>query len=228
MPVKVIFFDAGGTLFEPYPSVGDIYARTALKHGLRAGADDIERLFGDAWHARNGLSSLAGATTDKIERDWWYGLVRDVFAPLGRFKDFEAFFAELYDLFARAECWRLFDDVRPALDQLRGAGYRLGILSNWDHRLFSIVEALGLSDFETVTASAAVGVAKPSPGIFHKALESMSVPAADALHVGDSLVDDVQGATSVGMRGVLLDRRGKPYNGVTVIRSLRELLGVLS
>jgi putative hydrolase of the HAD superfamily len=228
MRVKAVFFDAGGTLFSPYPSVGEIYARTARKHGLSAGADEIERRFGDAWHARSGLSAFSGATSDKIEREWWFALVREVFEPLGAFQDFEAFFEELYDLFARAECWRLFDDVLPVLHTVRSQGYRMGILSNWDHRLFSIVKELQLSEFfETVTASFAVGVAKPSAGIFHQALASLGVSAAEALHVGDSFVDDYQGATRVGMRGILLDRHGKAYNGVAAIRSLRELAPLL-
>jgi len=162
---KVIFFDAGGTLFRPYPSVGVVYARVAAEHGVQVEAEVVEKAFHKHWHQRNGLSAVAAATSEKIERDWWYALVRDVFGNLGEFDDFDGFFQELYDLFARAECWRLFDDTLPTLEKIRAKGYRMGIISNWDHRLFSIVEQLGLSDFfEQVTASSAVGVAKPGRG----------------------------------------------------------------
>lgn len=227
--IKTVFFDAGGTLFRPYPSIGEIYARTAHKHGMSSLPDRLEMLFKEAWNSRNGMSSLAGKTTDKIERDWWYSLVKDVFATEGKFADFEAFFAELYDEFARAECWRLFDDAIWTLDTLRRRGYRLGMISNWDHRLFSIVEALGIKDyFVKVTASAVVGVAKPGAAIFHQALEALSAAPEESVHIGDSLSDDYHGARSVGMQAVLLDRHGKPYNGVVRIESLSQLTTLLA
>jgi putative hydrolase of the HAD superfamily len=280
---KVIFFDAGGTLFRPYPSVGAVYARVAAKYGALVEADHVEKIFHEKWHERNGMTSLAGLSSEKIERDWWYGLVKEIFQPIdsmggvgahrcaparsdpsklpipfdpsnpsdsislnpiepiGRahsgaplhfssssgqtpFRDFDAFFLELYDLFARAECWRLFDDALPVLDILRAKGYRLGIISNWDHRLFSIVEQLGLSSyFERVTASSAVGTAKPERRIFEAALEAMRIGAAEGLHVGDSLEDDYHGASRVGIRAVLLDRHTKAYNGIIRINTLHEL-----
>ncbi len=226
--LKAIFFDAGGTLFRPYPSVGAIYSKMALKHGLHTDPQKIEHLFAQAWHSRNGLSSLAGATSDKIERDWWYALVKDVFASLGSFSDFEAFFAELYDLFARAECWRLFDDSLATLEKLKLEGFRLGMISNWDHRLFSIVKDLGIEPyFEKILASSTVGVAKPAAAIFHQALEALGVRAEEALHIGDSFVDDFQGATAAGMTAVLLNRSGKDYNGLTVISGLNQLVSLL-
>ena len=107
---------------------------------------------------------------------------------LGEFDNFDAFFQELYDLFARAECWRLYDDTVPVLQELKRRNFRLGIISNWDHRLFSIVEQLGLgSFFEQVTASAAVGTAKPGKRIFESALKLMKAAAHESLHVWDSL-----------------------------------------
>ena len=164
---KVIFFDAGGTLLRPFPSVGGVYARVAAAHGVQVDGEHVEKIFHEKWHERNGMVTLAGLTSEKIEREWWYQLVRDVFGNLGAFDNFDAFFHELYDLFARAECWRLFDDTIPVLKTLKEKGFRLGIISNWDHRLFSIVEQLGLAAyFEQVTASSAVGTAKPGQADF--------------------------------------------------------------
>jgi putative hydrolase of the HAD superfamily len=225
---QVVFFDAGGTLFRPYPSVGEVYAATALRHGVRVSAQEVETAFHAQWHERNGLSAVTGQTSEKIEREWWYRLVRDVFHDLESFQDFDAFFEELYDLFARAECWRLFEDTVPVLDSLKAAGYRLGIISNWDHRLFSIVEQLELTRyFETITASSKVGRAKPSTEIFNYALKAFRVEPDVSLHVGDSLTDDYQGALSAGLKAVLLDRHGKPYNGVVRVNSLRQLPDLL-
>jgi putative hydrolase of the HAD superfamily len=238
--IKVVFFDAGGTLFKPYPSVGHVYARTAAKHGVRVKAEQVEKEFHKAWHLRNRLHAATDLTSERIERQWWYGLVRDVFGNLNAFKNFDAFFEELYDLFARAECWRLFDDTLPVLERLKAEGYRLGIISNWDHRLFTIVEQLGLSSFfEHVTASSKVGSAKPGRRIFQHALKALNVPVSQTMHVGDSLVDDYHGAVAAGLQAVFLDRnraptreslrrsRAKAYNGVVRIESLDELLPLL-
>jgi len=227
--VEVIFFDAGGTLFRPYPSVGEVYAQTAARHGVQVLAERVEEAFHKSWHKRNGMASLEGQTSEKVERDWWYALVRDVFGEGSEkgstpFRDFDAFFKELYDLFARAECWRLFDDTVPILKHLKTAGYRLGIISNWDHRLFSIVEQLGLSGyFEAVTASSAIGVAKPGARIFEAALKTLGAQPQSSLHVGDSLTDDYHGARRAGLGAVLLDRHRKAYNDVVRIGSLHEL-----
>jgi putative hydrolase of the HAD superfamily len=221
---SVVFFDAGGTLFRPFPSVGAVYARVAAQHGVHVEAEHVEKIFHAKWHERNDLASLAGQSSEKIEREWWHSLVRDVFGNLGQFKDFEAFFQELYDLFARAECWRLYDDTLPILNHLKSTGMRLAIISNWDHRLFSIVKQLGLSDyFEQVTASSVVGSAKPAARIFESALAGMRIPASEGLHVGDSLEDDYHGATRAGLKAVLLNRQRKAYNDVTKIESLQEL-----
>ncbi len=132
-------------------------------------------------------------------------------------------------MFARAECWRLFDDAVPVLTELKKRKYRLGIISNWDHRLFSIVKQLGLSRyFEQVTASSAVGAAKPGKRIFESALQGMEAAPDESLHVGDSLEDDFHGATRAGMRAVLLDRHRKAYNQASRIETLHELPALLS
>jgi putative hydrolase of the HAD superfamily len=226
---KVIFFDAGGTLFRPYPSVGEIYARVAGTHGVQVDAAQVEKTFHAQWHKRDGTASLAELTSEKIEREWWYALVRDVFGNLGEFDNFDAFFHELYDLFARAECWRLFEDTVPVLEELQRRRYRMGIISNWDHRLFSIVEQLGLTPyFEHVTASAAVGSAKPGKKIFEAALAAMKASPHECLHVGDSLEDDFHGASRAGLSAVLLDRHRKAYNDVVRIESLRDLPALLT
>ncbi len=227
--VKVIFFDAGGTLFRPYPSVGEIYAQTAKDHGVVSEAQELEERFHLAWHARNGLASLTGATSDKIERDWWYGMVKETFAAHHHtFSDFEVFFDDLYERFARPDVWRLYDDVLPTLNHLKARHYRLAMISNWDHRLFSLVEGLGLSPYlETVIASSSVGTPKPGARIFEAALKKVNVPPAQAVHVGDSLEDDYHGATRAGLQAVLLDRHRKAYNGITRVGTLHEFADLL-
>ena len=223
---QAVFFDAGGTLFRPFPSVGEIYQEVALKHGRHVDAGGIEKLFHRAWLKRDGLSDLASHSSEKIEREWWRNLVFEVFSEVGGVNDFEAFFHELYDVFARPAAWRLCPGALDVLRELKKRKTHIGIISNWDSRLFELCEGLGLEEYlEFVLASAVFGAAKPSPKIFQEALRRAGVSAKEAVHIGDSYEDDIQGARSVGMEAILIDRsagRGFPY--VRTIRDLRELI----
>jgi 2-haloalkanoic acid dehalogenase type II len=124
--------------------------------------------------------------------------------------------------------FRPYPDVVPALTALRGEGHRLVIVSNWD---CSLPEWLGppglLALVGGVVTSADVGAAKPDPRIFRRGLELAGGRPQDAVHVGDSVVNDVEGARALGIRAVLLQRAGDPPGGVEHIRSLVELPSLL-
>jgi len=92
------------------------------------------------------------------------------------------------------------------------------------------MRGLGIADsFDTVTISSLAQAAKPSPKIFRIALEKHAIDPEEALHVGDSLREDVEGATKAGLQAVLLDRNGpKRQEEVPVISSLEELFPLLA
>lgn len=222
---KAIFFDAGGTLFKPHPSVGEVYAEVAHGYGLEADCELIETVFHALWKERDGLAclagrraSLAGHSGEKEERKWWRSLVWDVFTKIGELTDFDKFFDELHDRFAHPDVWRLFPDVFPVLQAAKKRNLIVGIVSNWDSRLFGICEGLGLKPYlDFILASAVVGAAKPSPKIFKEALRQACVTPEEAIHVGDSLIDDIWGAEQVGIKGIFIDRSGtRASNAVTV------------
>ncbi len=217
MTVRAITFDAGGTLFRTVSPVGEIYAAVAARHGYRADAGVIQERFLSAWSSRSGVAPAAreGApVTAEHERAWWREVVRDVFEGGEAFEDFDRFFTELHDLFAEPRVWQLFPEVAATLERLRREGIRLAIVSNWDSRLEPLTRKLGIRDaFETVVASGAAGVSKPSPAIFAQALGRLGVEPAEAAHVGDSLRDDVWGAVRAGMRPVWLRRpEARPFD----------------
>jgi putative hydrolase of the HAD superfamily len=117
-----------------------------------------------------------------------------------------------------------YTDAVPALKALRAAGHRLAIVSNWDCSLGDWLEPAGLIALvDGVVTSAATGVAKPDPAIFRRALELLGVEAANAVHVGDSLDKDIDGARAAGIRAVLVTRDEGAPDGVEAIRSLAEL-----
>lgn len=121
--------------------------------------------------------------------------------------------------------FKAFDDARPALLTARRAGARVLVVSNWDVSLPGVLERLGLSPLlDGVVTSASAGERKPGTKIFSQALALAKATHARALHVGDSLEEDVAGARGAGIRAVLLRRDGTPGPpGVTTISSLAEL-----
>jgi putative hydrolase of the HAD superfamily len=119
-----------------------------------------------------------------------------------------------------------FPDVLPALDALRG--HVLIVVSNWDCSLADWLGPAGLLEHvEAVVTSAEVGVGKPGRAIFERALAIAGVAPGEAVHVGDSLENDVAGARAAGIRPILVARDGGAPAGVEAIRSLAELPALL-
>jgi putative hydrolase of the HAD superfamily len=119
-----------------------------------------------------------------------------------------------------------YDDVVPALERWRARGLRLVVVSNWDISLHDVLAATGLRELlDGVVCSAEVGASKPDPAPFLAALGLAGVPPDVAVHIGDSLEEDVAGARGAGIEPVLL-HRGPPAPqapaGLAVIASLRE------
>lgn len=231
---KAVFFDAGGTLFRPFPSVGEIYARASAPFGVVCNPEILETEFHSAWQRRGGLASLGSETSETKERGWWHSLVEEVFESHGGVPDFERFFETLYHSFERRELWEIYPEVLEALRAFRGEGWILGIVSNWDLRLPRLLKNLALdSYFDFVVSSSACGVTKPSREIFEHALKQSKAEPEEAVHVGDSFEEDFLGAQPLGIKTFLLDRNDVHHHNPFVpagarIRSLSELRKRLS
>jgi putative hydrolase of the HAD superfamily len=137
--------------------------------------------------------------------------------------------ADLLDVLMQSLHFSAFPDARPALEALRARGLRLVVASNWDCALEEVLTRIGLAPLlDGVVASATVGARKPSPLVFMRALELAGAGSADAIHVGDGVVEDIEGAHAAGIKAVLLRRDGAPGPaGVMTIASLAELQGLL-
>lgn len=215
----VIFFDAAGTLIRLVRPVGWHYAETAGDHGLKVDPEAMETAFRAAWRkaARRAPSAKA---RDDDDRPWWRNIaletLRQAASPPAEF-DEGAWFGDLYDRFAGPGVWALYDDVLPCLSAL-GERSRLAVVSNFDGRLRTILNELGVADhFEHQFISSEIGAEKPSVEIFHRALATMGATPADCLHVGDDPARDVAGAHGAGLRAFLVDRPSSTLN------HLREL-----
>lgn len=120
----------------------------------------------------------------------------------------------------------VFDDVRPALRELRDLGLRLVVVSNWDVSLTDVLRRLGLSPLlDGIVTSAAVGARKPAAAIFELALRLARTAPGRAAHVGDSVLEDVEGARAAGIEAILVRRDGSSGPpGVRTIGSLLQLV----
>jgi putative hydrolase of the HAD superfamily len=213
---RAVFFDAAGTLFESREPIGHIYSRIAVTHGLEASVEAVSAGFRHAFGSAPGLAFGPGHEPAKIrrmEREWWRQRVAESFAGLGEFRDFDAYFDELFAHFADPSNWQVDAEAVTVLQRLKNSGLRLGVISNFDHRVYRILEGLGLASlFDTFTISSEAGYAKPRREIFEVALASLGVDARDAMHVGDSAHLDLAPAAEAGLTAVLIDPalRGAP------------------
>lgn len=192
--------------------VGYVYAEAAEEHGWRLAGDVVEREFRRVWGGM-GEPSYGGEGDELVDERWWREVVRRTLegagggvVPAGF--PLEECFRRVWDCYAEPGAWELFEDVGAALERL-GSVVRLGVISNFDARLWPVLRGHGLlGRFELVVHSSAVGVVKPRAGIFLAACRAAGVEPGEALHVGDDPVRDWAGARAVGMRVWELRRPG--------------------
>ncbi|MEM9556982.1 MAG: HAD-IA family hydrolase [Acidobacteriota bacterium] len=208
-PVAAVTFDVTRTLIH-CPRLAEIYAEVLRRHGLRAPAHEIRRRIPLVWQE---LSCLASQHQDRFSthpdgaEGWWRRFVERLCEHLALPRPSRFATAELFARFGHADAWELFADVLPCLQRLRRLGVRLGVVSNWDHRLPALLDELELTPFfDSITFSSACGLEKPHPRIFLACLEELGTSAEQTLHVGDSALEDVEGAEAVGMLALRVER----------------------
>ena len=202
--LEAVLFDWGDTLMEF--RYDEELMDTAFRAGLAAlgrenlPVDDIRTHFRERFEP---LFWVPG-TVEEIE---YPGMIRDALAhfgiqlgddELGRFLEAEH---------AAWEPARVLGSTTHALlEGLHGRGLKLGLVSNafdpgW--LLHQDLEQMGLADrLDFAVFSSEVGVRKPDPRIFRRALDALGVEPANALFVGDRLYEDVRGAGELGMTTV--------------------------
>jgi putative hydrolase of the HAD superfamily len=191
--IRCVLLDALGTLVElepPWPLLAD---------ELDVDVEDAERAM------RAEMSYYRGHSEEGRDPESLAALRRRcahvVSAELGR--------EVTPDQLMAAIRFRPYADAPPALAELRGLGLRLVCVSNWDVSLPSVLERCGLADgLDGVVTSAGVSARKPDPAIFTAALDLAGCEPAEALHVGDTAGEDLDGARAAGIRALLIDRSG--------------------
>ncbi|MEN2467966.1 HAD family hydrolase [Ornithinibacillus sp. JPR2-1] len=129
--------------------------------------------------------------------------------------------------------WKAYPDTIDVLNKLIQLGYRLGIISNGEYQQqVEKLRCIGIEDhFDSIITSSEVGAAKPDSTIFKEACRLTNSPIANCYYVGDRLQTDALASQMAGMNGIWLnriDKRYHPQQGIVEIKSLHELLKVIT
>ena len=204
MPVRAVVFDVDFTLAKPGPDLGpEGYERLGARYGLDARPGALRRRAARCARRR----SKRHPELDHDE-EIWIRFTQRIIEGMGGAGDTYAAACEMEGAWAHAHHFELYEDALPTLDALRDRGLKLGLLSNSARDLDEFVGHHGLT-VDAVLTSRAHGKTKPHEAIFRRMLELLDVAPSEAVMVGDTIEDDVEGATAVGMRAVLVDREGR-------------------
>jgi putative hydrolase of the HAD superfamily len=229
MTTRAVFFDVDFTLIYPGPAFsGEGYGDFCARHGIVVDSSKFDA-------AVEAAAPLLDQPDDAVYApEVFIAYTSRIIEGMGGSGPGVARCSrEIYEEWAACHHFQLFDDVPAVLRALVDAGIRLGLISNTQRCLTSFQSHFELQGLIAATISSFEhGRMKPHPSIFEAALARVGARPADAVMVGDSVRQDIEGALRVGMRAILLHRGGNVPRratelGVPVIRSLRELPDLL-
>lgn len=227
--IRAVTFDVTHTLIH-CPRLGEIYAEVLGRHGIEVSAAEAGRLVRMVWQE---LACVADPSRDRFTSHpegpagWWKRFLERLCEHLEAPPPSRFAAAELFARFARADAWEIYPEVPATLAALRGRGLRLGVVSNWDTRLPDVLDRLGLAPyFDALAYSSEIGAEKPDRRIFEAALRRLGATAAEALHVGDGRLEDVEGAQAVGMHALHLTR-GRGAGDLRDLSRLPDLVAAI-
>jgi HAD superfamily hydrolase (TIGR01549 family) len=198
---RAVLFDVDFTLCRPGPELSaERYARIAARHGITL----EESRYDDAREAA--VLNLKRHPELLHDESIWHRFTEQIFVGMGGPESIASECAtEIEEGWGVSENFELFEDVLPVLEELRRAELRIAVVSNGIRDLHAFVAHHRL-DVDAIVDSRSHGRVKPHPTIFQAALAALAVAAEDAVMVGDSLEEDIEGARALGMRAILIDR----------------------
>jgi putative hydrolase of the HAD superfamily len=218
---KAVIFDVDFTIARPGPDLGpEGYVRLGARHGLVLDAARYDSA------RRSAFETLKRHPELDHDQEIWILFTERIIEGMGGVGDTYAAAVEMTGNWEQAHRFELYDDALPALAALRARGLKVGLLSNTERDLADFVAHHGL-DVDAVLTSRLHGKTKPHETIFRRMLELLDVAAADAVMVGDTLEDDVEGARAIGMRAILVDRQGVHPDAADRLGDLRGLARAL-
>ena len=209
--IKAVFFDLYQTLVCYDPPREELQARALKEFGIEVMPEVLRRplVAADEFVYQEMARSSLGQRSKEEQMAIWVkyegvllkeaGIRADeqiILGLLGRMRQFDMKMVP-------------YDDVATTLADLKDRGQLLGLISNVDRDITSLLDEVGLRSLLPVAVTSQdSGFNKPHPEIFREALRQAGVSASEAIYVGDQYQIDVVGANNVGMKGILLDRNG--------------------
>ena len=234
--VKAIFFDLYNTLARFSPSREAVQTEACAAFGYTIAPEGIGRgyLKADAFMAAENSRSQVQTRTGTAQTNFFAEYERLVLEGAGidvppstAIKIWERVLQIPYAM-------ALFDDVPEVLPRLRSANYKIGIISNMNKSGMQLTQELGLNLYaDFVVTSGDVGLGKPHSPIYQAALARANVLPEQAVHVGDSISGDVEGAMIAGIHPVFMNRypdvpQDAPVpDGVPTVNSLADVETIL-
>ncbi|KAJ8140726.1 hypothetical protein OY671_006090 [Metschnikowia pulcherrima] len=223
-PPTIVSFDLWNTLFTPKKPIAQQYYE--ISHGefqMNKSVQSIESDFSKTFKQMEQEFPNYGKFSShmKSSNDWWKELIVRVY-DISDTKLASRLSERLISHFSGNEAYVLFNDVIPVLEKLKQNSVRIVGASNSDHRVFSVMESLGISQYfpeANVYLSYDLGMTKPNRDFYSTiakeyytsdvqqgVCDSMTKFLENAWHVGDHYERDFVGAIKSGWNGVLLDR----------------------
>lgn len=228
MPFEYIWFDLGYTLL--YKERETKFAETLASLGFDVSVEAVDLGFHyiDKLYMREFPGVLGGRA-----QDFMPGYMERLCSRLGLACDIPSLLGRWDEAWNEPDMeWKAYPFAAPTLETLKGMGYRLGVISNWDPSAKPILRRCGLAAFfEQIIVSCEVGVQKPDRRIFDIALKASGADPSRCLYVGDNYYDDAVGSASAGMECLIVNRFGsfgvEELKDVGIIRDIGELPAIL-
>lgn len=209
--LKGIFLDAEGTFLLFNPDLGVIYQRIWESFGIKIDPEITKRKM-RLFFRKIFKEKLTPPLNGEICKKAWEEVFEKVFEDFKNGAPFEEVFKRAYQFFASPECVRVVPGFKEFLIKGKEKGLKFAVISNWDCRLYSILEGHGLlSFFDAVFIGCEVGYLKPSPEIFKRALEYFNLEPKETVMIGDSLEDDIEVPKALGMHTYYIKEKPDYY-----------------
>ena len=201
---RAVLFDVDFTLAKPGPLLGpEGYQRAGARLDLALDPALYEQARVAA------IEDLEHHPELEHDEEIWIRFTEDIIRGMGGAGPaVGALAVETVNAWRHSTNFELYEDVPPVLRELRRRDLKIGLVTNSSRDLDRFVDTFSL-DVDAAVSSGSHGKVKPDPSIFEAALARLGLTPAEAVMVGDSLLDDVEGARSIGMRAFLLDREGR-------------------
>ncbi len=222
--LRAVLFDVDFTLCRPGPELSaDRYARIAARHGVELDTSRYDEARAAA------VLNLKRHPELLHDETIWHRFTEEIFLGMGGPPEIaDECATEIEEAWTVSENFELYEDAVPVLSELRLYDLKLGLVSNGIRDLHAFVAHHRL-DVDAIVDSRSHGRVKPHPTIFQAALAALEVDPGDAVMVGDSPEDDIEGARSLGMRALLVDRddrHPKAEDRLTDLLGLPAALGL--